>query len=114
MHDTYYIVARFNLVILLTLVSVCLIALLSLVRRHPDARLNRIANLSIRIWAFGLTITLAATLATRLVTNETVLTNLWVFQLINTTMTVGAFLMVMALAATVLVALWSLIARKSE
>lgn len=118
MHDTYYVVAHFEWVFMLTLVSICVVALLSIVRsRSTHARVNMLASLSIRIWAVGLTVTLGATLAMRLLTAEAMLANLWVIQLVNTTLTVGVFLMILTIAltaATVLVALWSLIAPKSE
>lgn len=118
MHDTYYVVAHFEWVLMLTLVSLCLVAVLSLVRRRSaHARVNRLAGLSVRIWAVGLTVTLGATFAMRLLTAETMLENLWVIQLINTTITVGAFLMILAIvltAATAIVALRSMIAPRSE
>lgn len=118
MHDTYYVVAHFEWVLMLTLASICLFALLSIVRRRSaHMRAKWLAILSTRIWVVGLTITLGATFAMRLLTAETILANLWVIQMINATITVGGFLMILAIgmtAATVMVALWSMIMPRSE
>lgn len=118
MRDSYYVIAHFEWVLMLTLVSVCLVALLSLIRaRSTNARLHRLASLSMRIWAVGLTLTLATTFATRFVRFETMVEKPWVIQWLNATVTAGTFLMVLAMAltgATLLWAFWTMIAPRSE
>lgn len=118
MHDTYYVVAHFEWVLFLALVSVCLFALVTLIkRRSPHALVQKLATLSARIWVLGLVVILVATVAMRVISMNTYVDNLWLIQLINTSLTVGIFFLLLAIigtAATLLLALWALFNPKPD
>ncbi len=110
MNDTYYVVAHFEWVMLLAVVSLCLLASNAAIRRNASQpRLAVRAKHALRIWAFGLMLTLCATLAVRLLDIQ-VLRAPRAFQIINSAITIGMFLMVLAvflMAATLLMIIWT-------
>ncbi|NNE87467.1 MAG: hypothetical protein HKN27_05265 [Silicimonas sp.] len=118
MHDTYYVVAHFEWVLLVTLVSLCMLALLALIRkRSASERVHRFATLAVRVWSVGLIVMLAGTLAARLVSFDALVGSLWILQTINAAITAGTFLMVFAVvmtAVTLLAALWSRLRHGSQ
>lgn len=110
-NDSYYVLAQFEWVMFLAVVSLCLLVSNAAIRKNvSQPRLAVWAKNALRIWAFGLMLTLCATLAVRFLDIQMLVGAPWAFQIINSAITTGMFLMVLAvflMAATLLMVIWT-------
>ena len=116
--DTYYVVAHYEYVLTIAIVTVVLLALTALVRRRSTSKAARLlSRLALGAWLLGITMTLATMLAWQLVDPSLVLDNLWLLNALNDASSVAGFLMLLAIAlatAMILVAVLKRVLHRTD
>ena len=116
--DTYYVVAHYEYVLTIAIVTVVLLALTALVRRRSTSKAARLlSRLALGAWLLGITMTLATMLAWQLVDPSLVLDNLWLLNALNDAASVAGFLMLLAIllaTAMILVAVLKRVLHRAD
>ena len=117
-HDIYYVVAHYEYVLTIAVVTVVLLALTALVRWRSTSKLAKLlSRLAVAAWLLGITMTLATMLAWQLVDPRLVLDNLWLLNALNDAASVAGFLMLLAIAlatAMILVAVLKRVLHRTD
>ena len=116
--DTYYVVAHYEYVLTIAIVTVVLLALTALVRRRSTSKAARLlSRLALGAWLLGITMTLATMLAWQLIDPRLLIDSLWVLNALNDASSVAGFLMLLAIAlatAMILVAVLKRVLHRTD
>ena len=111
-------VAHYEYVLTIAVVTVVLLALTALVRRRSTSKLAKLlSRLALAAWLLGITITLATMLAWQLIDPRLLIDSLWVLNALNDASSVAGFLMLLAIAlatAMILVAVLKRVLHRTD